>query len=360
MQVKSYQLRDHCRSAQASEVKSLLAFGVNHGLARSCCDEWAMHQLSLPSRDALQEVTSDPMRFASCRAAEVEDLASWLEMESAMPSLMGDARLVMINAAHDADSATAQAIRKALPHMLHPVIVKADALAPRSPLRQLFEKDKKNLIAIGCYEDSPRTLADLLREQAAQQGKTIHPDALNQLLAHKSDNRDDLLGFLNMVMLYAHDTIELSESDVMACLSVHHGVPSSLERLPHAIMLGQWKDVRVHHVAHDDHIQLVRLVLYHLRRLQDGYHLMADGMSLEEAMASLKPPVFFKQKAAFRRTWQLWNNDTLTAVMTEWLALEEQLKSHSSSWGHIVLHHLLLKTSWQAKRFRQSRSAKSY
>jgi DNA polymerase-3 subunit delta len=73
-------------------------------------------------------------------------------------------------------------------------------------------------------------------------------------------------------------------------------------------------------------VQVLRATLMHLQRLQRARAAMADGVSAEEAMRALRPPVFFQRSGAFRRALSLWSAGGLDAAAAGISDAERQCK----------------------------------
>ena len=72
---------------------------------------------------------------------------------------------------------------------------------------------------------------------------------------------------------------------------------------------------------------ILRAASRHLSRLEEVVTAMAGGGAPDQAMKSLRPPVFFKRQNGFRNQLQRWRPQTLTRARAELIQAEIDCKS---------------------------------
>ena len=118
------------------------------------------------------EDPADPFRIAQLTPEQVNsDPAALLDEVNAL-SLMGGRRLVLLRGASDKAGPACTALAADESQSDSFVIVEAGDLSPRSSLRKLFEGNAR-LAAIACYVDDEKSLARLIRENAARAKKSL-------------------------------------------------------------------------------------------------------------------------------------------------------------------------------------------
>ncbi len=215
-------------------------------------------------------------------------------------SLLGDAPLVVID--HASDKCTA-IIKEALsiPECKNFLIVVSGDLPARSTLRILFERDK-SVASFACYRDEGADLSRFIESTLRERGVKTERDALYYLCAHLGNDRGVTMQEIEKICLYSEENKSLSLRDAMLlvgnnetfsaddlCLALGNGNFSSAMALAEKLL-----------AEGENAISLLRAALRHFDRLKHAkYHAMKNGGKIEDAMGLLKPPVFYKHKAAF-------------------------------------------------------------
>ncbi len=281
-------------------VRGVLIYGPDRGLVRERADGLSRLLLGEPP---------DPFRLCELSPAMLKDDPVRLADEMASLSFTGGGRVVRLR---DAGDAAASAIGAALETALGAealLIAEAGDLGKRSALRALFEA-AGNAVAIPCYADDETGLAALAATMLADAGFSLSADAPACLAASLGCDRAMSRGEIEKLILYmrAGASRTVGVEDVLACIgdsreasldavvmAAHGGDVASLDRaLDLAYASG------MHPVG------VLRAAARHVQRLHLAASLVAAGKSAPEAMASLRPPVFYKLQDAFRAQLRLW------------------------------------------------------
>ena len=162
----------------------------------------------------------DPFRVADLTAAALAGDPARLADEAAQISLMGGRRVVRVREAGDALAPLFTRFlatrRSSASDSL--VIVEAGDLPGRSTLRRAFD-DAPRGAAIGCYPDSARDLAAVIRDTCAAHRISLSRDAQEFLVAHLGGDRMLTRAELEKLTLYAGDGGRLDLDDVAAVLT---------------------------------------------------------------------------------------------------------------------------------------------
>ena len=187
------------------------------------------------------------------------------------------------------------------------VVVEAGELAARSNLRRVFES-AGNAAAIACYSDDRRALEELAREVLGARGIAVSSEASAYLADHLGGDRMLSRRELEKLALYVGDKgkVGLADAEAMvgdsAALSLDDvvfaaadGDAAALERaLDRAFQEGEAP------------VSVLRALMRHFQRLHFVQARVDSGMSEEETLRSLRPPLFFKLQDRFRRQLRLW------------------------------------------------------
>ncbi|MEK9660851.1 MAG: DNA polymerase III subunit delta, partial [Alphaproteobacteria bacterium] len=274
----------------------------------------------------------DPFRFAELTAASIRGDAAMLVDEALARAFGGGRRVVLVT---DAADGVTDAFRELLSHpaLADPdcalVLARAGELAARSSLRKLFES-AENAAALACYADEEEALARLVGKSLVEAGLSASPEIVDAIAARLGPDRLLNRREVEKLVLYVGDTTEVGLDDVSACLG--DSVEAAIDD---AVMAATDGDYRLLDRTLDrawsegiSPVAILRAGQRHLQRLHlAGTVAGLPGKSLDAAMASLRPPVFFKLKARFRQQVQNWPRPLLEQAMGRLSEAESLVKT---------------------------------
>jgi len=274
---------------------------------------------------------ADPLNRVDLTAEQVKSDPALLRDELSALSLMGGRRLVVLQGAGDKLSGAIESAFDGLSTTTY-LIVEAEELAASSSLRGLFEKHAQ-LAALPCYHDEGRGLEDTLRASLAAHGLSATGDAMHYLLAHLGNDRGITRSEIEKLALYLGEERQVSLP--IAMLLVGHNASESMEDICHAVACGNARETHalLARLMHEgtQPVAILRSLLRHFQRLDIARAHIASGMQAEQALAALRPPVFFKYAPLMRRELSLWNARSLAQAQNLLLRTEKELKS-----GHLA------------------------
>ncbi|MBX6367816.1 MAG: DNA polymerase III subunit delta [Rhodospirillales bacterium] len=174
-------------------VRAVLLFGPDAGLVRERADILTRH---------VCPDLADPFRIAEITGSAAVSDPARLADEMAAISLMGGRRVIRLR---DAGDGAAAAVGNALAAPGDALLVaEAGDLPVRSALRKLFES-RDDAAAIGCYPDTPRDLADVIRTGLGERRITVTGEALVYLVDRLGGDRLVTRSELEKLALYVGD-----------------------------------------------------------------------------------------------------------------------------------------------------------
>ena len=310
---------DSFLAAPDPAIRACLVYGPDRGLvgeraARLAC--------------AIVPDPSDAFRVAVLAADALSSEPARLHDEAAQLSLMGGRRLVHVTDAGDAVGALFARYLADPPAGDGFVVVEGGDLKPRSSLRRAFE-GAKNAATIACYLDGPREIEALVREIARAHRLTLAPDAVPYLVSSLGGDRALTRQELEKLALHAGDggTVTLDDAAALvgdsadlsledAILAAAEGNPAACERaLDRALAEGEAP------------IRILRAAQRHFTLLHRTASRLDTGANADEAIAAIRPPLFFKLKDSFKRQLRLWPARRAAAVLIALVEAERQAKS---------------------------------
>jgi len=298
--------------------RAALVYGGDAGLVRERADRLA-HAIVPDPKDAF--------RVADLAATALSADPARLWDEAAAQNLVGGRRLLRVRDAGDGVGALFERFLGDLPSGDSFVVVEAGELAARSSLRRAFESAAAG-VAIACYADGRRELEALAREVLGGHKVTASGEAVAYLATHLGGDRLLSRGELEKLALYAGDggTVGLEEArasigdsaaldldDIV--LAAAEGDAGQVERaLERAFQEGEMP------------VTVIRAAMRHFQRLSLLAARLAQGMSEDDALRSLRPPLFFRMQDRVRRQLRLWPRDRATQALTVLLEAEINAK----------------------------------
>ena len=299
-------------------IRAVLLYGPDEGLVHE--------RAGVLARTVCPDL-KDPFRVAELTAGALAADPARLADEAAQLSLTGGRRVVRVGGAGDALAKLFADFPKSSPGEAF-VIVEAGELPARAALRRVFE-DAPHAIAIGCYPDTPRDLAALVREMLAGHRVTASRDAGQFLVEHLGGDRLLTRSELEKLALYAGDggrveleDARLSVSDTAALelddavMAAAEGDAARLERVLGRVLQ-----------EGESPVTIIRALLRHLHRLHALTARAAGGIGVEEVLRTARPPIFFKQQDNFRKQLALWSQTRLRPQLDRLTKAELDMKT---------------------------------
>ena len=205
------------------------------------------------------------------------------------------------------------------------IVVEAGELTGKSKLRAFFETNP-HLAAVGCYAETGEQLGRTLSSAALLQKARFNPEALDYVIARMPPDREAQLQELEKLLTYVgadgagEKTITLK--DVLA--TIGDAAEEDVYDLPWLVFGGPEKD----NVADADRalarlkeegtseIQILRALLAHALKLHQVQSLVDAGQTQGQAISSLRPPLFDRDKQRIGAQLRRWRLPALTRAVS--------------------------------------------
>ncbi len=311
------------------DIRAVLLYGPDAGLVRERADGLLRAMVDDPA---------DPFRVTSLSAADLAGDPARLLDEAASLSLTGGRRVVLVSEAGDAASGPLGEVLDGAPGDAF-IIVQSGPLPPRSALRKAFENADTGA-AIACYAAEGGGLTDFIRGMLAAENLRPSGDALAFLADHLGSDRQLTRREIEKLVLFmgggpggdgagGGELREIELADAVACVgdsaaltlddavySAADGDYAGLDRVVDRLFLEGVAPVAI-----------LRATGRHFQRLHLVAARVAGGADAGQAMAGLRPPVFFKQKNRFRAQIGWWSGSALGRALALLTEAETQSKS---------------------------------
>lgn len=267
----------------------------------------------------------DPLRVVEAGREAARDAPALRDLAAA-PPLTGGRVAVRVREARDA---LAEAVRLALdgpgPGL---VILEGLGLTRASKLRGLVERHPAGQV-VECYAERGRELASAIARMLEELGARAEPAALEHLAERAGEDRLALRRALELLALHAEPGGTVTLEEAMALLG--EGAALDLEEGLLAATAGDAaaadRAIAAALGEGASPVQVIRAALRHVQRLHLAALAVARGAAPGEAVAALRPPVFWRHRPAMERALGRWTPSRLAAAGAALLRAERLAKT---------------------------------
>lgn len=265
-------------------------YGEDSGVVRSAADKLAQ---------SLCPDLNDPFLSDKLSLEDIlEDPSTLLDAAGTM-SLMGGTKLIRLSGVNaECTAPQLKKVQAAIESLLESpldasvVLMTAAGLDNKASLIKSLEKSAQ-AACLRLYPDTAKDIAAVIQEIATSYNKSLAVDALLFLQENLGADRGITESEINKLCLYVGDKKEITLEDVLAVVAA---APSAnLFKLCDAVGLRQKQDVDKYlellEQEGTDMVMLQAQLLRHLKRLLIVKEKMALGLSSDQALKSLTPPV---------------------------------------------------------------------
>jgi len=298
--------------------RALLLYGPDAGLIKE--------RAELLARTVVEDLR-DPFRIVDLTGDIVAGDPARLADEAAAIAMTGGRRVVRVR---DAGNEATVAFESFLEHPMGDalIVVEGGELDGRSTLRKLFEKSD-NAAAIACYRDEGRDLVAVVRDTLQRAKVKADDETLAWLVDRLGGDRLVTRGEIEKLALYVGEGKTATLEDARAL--VGDSAEIGFDDLANAAASGDVAELERARARLDGEgipaIAQLRAVQRHFTRLHLCAGMIAGGRDEKGAMMALRPPVFWKQEAAFRGQLKRWTAERLGRALGRLLDAEIQCKS---------------------------------
>lgn len=319
--------------APPTSVAVALVYGPDEGLVRERTETLV--------RAILGGAGDDPFRLALLTADQVRQDPARLADEASAISLMGGRRVIRLRDAGDAVTKPVQFLLEQ-PTGDSLTVIEAGSLDAKSSLRKLCESHGRS-VAIACYADGPRELAETMRETFGRYRITLEREAQDYLLSQLGGDRMVTRQELEKLALQAGDGGRIGLEDAVAgigntsALAIDDVVYDAFDGKAGAL------DTRLDRLFLEGEapVGILRACLRHAQRLHWVSVETSSGKSLDAALAGLRPPLFFKLADRFKAQAHILDAARTQRLLGLLLEAERQCKRTGYPDETICRHALL-------------------
>ncbi len=215
----------------------------------------------------------------------------------------------------------------------------ADILDKKSKLRNYIEKSK-NCACVPCYEDNEINLKKLINTKLKGYSG-LSPYNINLILDHTNLDRSKLNNELNKIIsCFVNKNIITEKLEVLLNAKTN----SDFNKLKDEAFLGN--KINTNNLLaqtgmdSEKNIFYLNIINQRLEKLLQIYN--TDNSKIEEAISSLKPPIFWKDKPSLINQAKKWDKSKVQKMLNFTFDLEKKIKTNGLIEKNILIKKLLI------------------
>ena len=210
------------------------------------------------------------------------------------------------------------------------IILNSGILEKKSKLRSLFEKNK-NIICVPFYADSNQTLSKIINNFFREKKIIVSQEKINLLIDRCRGNRQNLRNELDKIDSFVKNKKNINIDQIMKLtnLAENYNVSELIDSYLAANFKKTINILNENNFSIEDCMLITRTLLVKSKRLYKLLLEINNNKSIEEAISSFKPPIFWKDKEIVKlqiNNWSLSRTENLIYKTNE---LELLIKKNS-------------------------------
>lgn len=322
MKILPKQIREFITTKNHS-VKIALFFGPEEGLVAERSSQLAQN---------ICPDLKDAFSYTEFSNQDIGDSPSLLLDEMTAQSLMGGNKLIRVKNATDKVFTALTSLLDSEIETHNFLIIEAGDLDKRSKLRNLGEKSPK-VASIACYEEDASQLIPQIKEMLKAEGIEADQDALLFMATNLAHNRLMLKNEVQKLISYKGDDKKVTLDDLKEIISNHSNL--FLDEACWTAADGNYVETDKTLTQLMDQsiapVSVLRAAQNHFNKLLFVKMQITAGTSLDKALFSLRPPLFFKVKNKFTQQVQRWNISDIQEVLSLLQNAEQECKKTNTN-----------------------------
>jgi len=216
----------------------------------------------------------------------------------------------------------------------------SDILEKKSKLRTYFEKSR-NCVITACYGDNEITLKKIILEKLNNQDG-LTPQNINIIIENCNLDRSKLDNELNKINSYFNSKkIKKEELEILLNIKENDNFNNLKDEALSGNIEKTNKLIGDTIIEPDKKILYLNMINQRLLKLLE-INKIAKSSNLLEAIDTIRPPIFWKDKPALIIQLKKWNINKITNLLKQTYDLEFKIKSNSFMNHQILIKKLMI------------------
>ena len=212
------------------------------------------------------------------------------------------------------------------------IVIKSSVLEKKSKLRNLFEKEDQ-LICTPVYEDDTRALNFVIQNFLKVNNLSLSQEIKNLLIERSKGDRINLKNELSKLKNLSLSKSKLSVEDINQLSNLAENY-SAFELSDNYLAKNSKKVSTIlneNNYTSEDCIFIIRTILNKSKRLLKIRNVIDNNTSIDQAISSFKPPIFWKEKDIVKKQALSWSTNEVKEIIFKINDLEALVKKNTSN-----------------------------
>jgi len=210
------------------------------------------------------------------------------------------------------------------------IVLNSGILEKKSKLRSLFEKNK-NIICVPFYADSNQTLSKIINNFFREKKIITSQEKINLLIDRCRGNRQNLRNELDKIDSFIKNKKNINMDQIMKLTNLAENY--NVSELIDSYLASNFKKtitiLNENNFSIEDCMLITRTLLAKSKRLYKLLLEINNNKSIEEAISSFKPPIFWKDKEIVKQQIKNWSLNRTENLIYKTNELELLIKKNS-------------------------------
>jgi len=260
-------------------------------------------------------------------------------------SLFDDKKIIVINRASDKFIHVIEDLFEKKTNDII-ILINCGVLEKKSKLRKLFEKEKK-LICVPFYPDNDQTLMKIAQIFFQKIKIPISALNLNFIINKCNGDREKLNNELSKIKMFCLNKKKLDSEDLLKLINLDEN--HSISKLIDNCLAKNKKNIinilNENIFSSEESITIIRIFLNKSKRLLNILKQVEIEKNIESALASTKPPIFWKDKEIVKKQINNWTIKQIRKLIFEINKVELEIKKNSANSIYYLTDFLLEKSA---------------
>ena len=210
------------------------------------------------------------------------------------------------------------------------IVLNSGILEKKSKLRSLFEKNK-NIICVPFYADSNQTLSKIINNFFREKKIITSQEKINLLIDRCRGNRQNLRNELDKIDSFIKNKKNINMDQIMKLtnLAENYNVSELIDSYLAANFKKTINILNENNFSIEDCMLITRTLLAKSKRLYKLLLEINNNKSIEEAISSFNPPIFWKDKETVKQQIKNWSLNRAENLIYKTNELELLIKKNS-------------------------------
>ena len=222
------------------------------------------------------------------------------------------------------------------------IILNAGLLEKKSKVRNLFEKNK-NTVCVAFYADNNQMLNTLVNNFFREKKISISQETINILVGRSRGDRKNLINEFNKIENFMIGKKNINVDQILKLTNLAENYNVS-ELVDNCLAKNFKKTIFIlneNNFSSDDCILITRTFLMKSKRLYNLLLKATETSSIELAISTYRPPIFWKDKQIVKQQMENWTLKKAEDLIYKTNEIELLVKKHSSNSLNILSNFII-------------------